>query len=99
MAALLLGCLSRKAIRRSSIAFPPVRDKVGQCGFEQLAGGCGVAPVMCLAAFVDPVDRVSTTKEATEAAITLVDQRVAPSSTLDHCIEVPRSSLARIVKR
>ena len=43
------------------------------------------------------IHSVARAKKATVAAISLVDQRVTASSALDHRVEVPRGSLARVV--
>ena len=46
---------------------------------------------------VNPIHSLAGAKKATVAAISLVDQRVTASSALDHRVEVPRGSLARVV--
>lgn len=80
-----------------AVTFPLVGDEVGEVVLEEHAGGGGVAPVVHLAAPVYTIHSVARAKKATVAAISLVDQRVTASSALDHRVEVPRGSLARVV--
>jgi len=84
-------------VRSPSVTFPLVGDEVGKVVLEEHAGGRGVAPVVHLAAPVYTVHSLSSAKKATVAAVSLVDQRVTPGPTLDHGVEVPRGSLARVV--
>ena len=46
---------------------------------------------------VNPIHSLAGAKKATVAAVAFVHQGVAPSPTLDHGVEVPRGSLARVV--
>jgi len=84
-------------VRSPSVTFPLVGDEVGKVVLEEHAGGRGVAPVMHLTAPVYTVHSLARAKKATVAAVSFVNQRVAPSPALDHGVEVPRGSLARVV--
>ena len=46
---------------------------------------------------VNTIHSVAGPKKATVAAVAFVDQRVAACTALDHGVEVPRGSLARVV--
>jgi len=80
-----------------SVTFPLVGDEVREVVLEEHAGGRGVAPVVHLAAPVNPIHSLAGAKKATVAAVAFVDQRVAACTALDHGVEVPRGSLARVV--
>jgi len=90
--------VSINTVGSTSVALPLVRYKVRQVGFQDHAGGGGVAPIMHLAAPVNTIHSVPRPKKPTVAPIALVHQGVAPSTTTDHRIEVPGGSLAGVVQ-
>lgn len=90
--------LASNAVRSSSVTLPLVGDKVWQVVLQDHAGGGGVAPVMHLAAPVNTIHGVTRPKEPAVAAIAFVYQGVASSPALYHRIEIPGSSLARVVE-
>lgn len=84
-------------VRSPSVTFPLVGHEVWKVVLEEHAGGRGVAPVVHLTAPVYTVHSLARAKKATVAAVSFVNQRVTPSTALDHGVEVPRGSLARVV--
>jgi len=84
-------------VRSPSVTFPLVGHEVGKVVLEEHAGGRGVAPVVHLAAPVYTVHSLARAKKATVAAVSFVNQRVTAGPALDHGVEVPRGSLARVV--
>jgi len=84
-------------VRSPSVTLPLVGHEVGEVVLEEHAGGRGVAPVVHLTAPVNAIHSLTRAKKATVAAVPFVHQGVAPSPTLDHGVEVPRGSLARVV--
>jgi len=91
------SCPVSNTVGSPSVTFPLVRDEVGEVVLEEHAGGRGVAPVVHLTAPVYTVHSLARAKKATVAAVSLVDQGITACPTLDHGVEVPRGSLARVV--
>jgi len=92
-------CLLRRssnAIGCTTITRPLVREEVRQVVFYVHASCLGVAPVVHLTASVNAIDNTSRAEEPAVASVTLVDKRIAASTTLDHFVQVQSSSFAVI---